>query len=406
MKILIVTDIWLGFKDILFEGCENPKGMPAFVNTMRQLIVQGNDIDFFLIYDFEPLPEYNIKVAWLKKEQIIGSLSWNCKSNLEKPFKIIELQKRIDKLLSNKKYDFIYAHGVHGSMLSKLAKKYGIPFGQRLYGSFLNDCINRRGKLYCKLRYYTEYKAFQNKKAFLLVTNDGSCGDKANQTINGDKAAFDFYFWTNGVDKVKEVPEQQLYDCKREFNIDETPFLFYAARVSRWKRQDRAIDILYKLKQKGYVFNLYIAGQLQEEDYYQELVTQAKELGVEKQVIFLGAISKTHINAMYKMATACFSLYDVCNLGNVFHEMMAIGAVVVATDDGVVNKFLTDNESGFLIEDNDDAVNDIIRVCNDKALSDTIRKNAVISSDNNVKSWNERINQEIALIEKYVKENK
>lgn len=400
MRVLVITDIWIGLQDVLFKGT-NAQGMPAFINPIKEFISQGNDVDFFLIHNYNVFPEYNIKVDWLDEKQIVGNILWSSKSLLKKPLCIYKLQRDIKNLIKHNKYDLIYVHGVHGSLIAKLAQKHNIPFGQRLYGTFFNDYLNKYGVLKSKIRYYTEYKAFTLKKDFLLVTNDGSCGDKVYNKLNKNRKPFDFYFWFNGVDRAEDIPAEQIERCKADLMIEDKPFLFYVARITPWKRQDKAIDILNILKQNGYDFNLYIAGQIQDENYYEKLIKKVDELNLSKSVKFLGPISKPYVNAMCKDATACFSLYDVCNLGNVFHEMMALGAVVVATDDGTVSQFLSDRKNGFLINDLNNAAQDIIDIFNDKEFENKIRVNAKRTSEERVKSWDDRINDEIVLLKKY-----
>ena len=83
-------------------------------------------------------------------------------------------------------------------------------------------------------------------------------------------------------------------------------------------------------------------------------------------VVFLNAISRDTINIMSKLAIASLSLNDMCNLGNVFHEMLSAGAVIISNNDGSLDEFIKHGENGFLINDLEEACDYIIKVMNDK----------------------------------------
>ena len=60
MKILYVTPLWTGLKDILFNGFEEARGMPAFIKPLKELISRGHEVDLFLIHNFKKYPKYNL----------------------------------------------------------------------------------------------------------------------------------------------------------------------------------------------------------------------------------------------------------------------------------------------------------------------------------------------------------
>src|SRR5690606_10587776 len=149
-------------------------------------------------------PEYkyenlNIKAGWLKKSKIWDVVETNL-SFFKRFITYSNLNKAVDKALSSEQYDFVYAHGSSTSVVRTVANKYNVPFGQRLYGTFLWDKIQKKGQLYVSLRHLTEYKAFKTRKSFLLVTNDGSRGDLVKKAIWGEgNPPYEFHYWINGV---------------------------------------------------------------------------------------------------------------------------------------------------------------------------------------------------------------
>ncbi len=400
MKILYVTTAWTGLNDVLFNGVEEPRGMPAFIKPLKRLIERGHEVKFLLIHNFEKLPEYKINVNWLRKEQIIGDIRWEL-SLIKKPISAIKLYAMTFKLLKENKYDFVYAHGESAEPSRIAAKKLNIPFGHRLYGTFLYDYICKNGKFKASIIHYLEYKVFSSKKDFLLITNDGSNGDKAFSLINKNKEPSKFYFLYNGIDHSEEVSENILKE--RFLSLGATPFLFYVARIDKWKRQEDAIMILNLINKRGYNLKLYLAGQIINKDYYEELKKLIQKLGLEDNVIYMGVINREQINMMCKLAICSFSLYDMCNLGNVFHEMLSSGAVIMSKNDGSLDNFINHKENGFLLDNIEEAPDYLEQLIRDKDYERSIRENAIKVSRNKMLSWNERVDKEIEIIEGYAK---
>lgn len=403
MKILYVTTAWTGLSDIIFKGKVDAEGMPAFIKPLKELINRGNEIDIILIHNLKPYPEYNIKVKWINESQIIGQVYWK-HNYLKRINSIYKLKTCINNAIKSKNYNFIYGQGTSADIARVIAQKNKIPFGHRLYGTFLYDYIDKNNKLSAFIFHNLEYRAFKSKKSFLLVTNDGSKGDYAVKKINNNYYPYEFRFWLNGINHMPDISPEALERKIEDF--DKTPFLFYVARLDRWKRQDYAIKILKELNNRGINIKLYIAGQRVDEKYYNELKQLIVNLKLEDKVIFLGAIGRNEINFMSKAAIASFSLYDMCNLGNVFHEMLSAGAVIISRNDGSLDDFIVNGYNGFLIDNIDDGVNCVIKVLNDPGYRRSIRNNAIYTSRNKMKTWEERVDDEIKLIEKYANSDK
>lgn len=397
MKILYITTCWTGLGSILFEGYEEAKGMPAFINPLKRLCELGNEIDMYLIHNLKGDLRLNINAEWAKKINILEMKYYP--KNLKERFKCIrEMNRDIKKILKKSSYDFIYAHGSAPGSMYKQIKKSDVPYGHRLYGSFLNDEIQKHGYIKAKYKHYIEYSVFKKRKSFLLVTDDGSKGDLVYKKITKGVSPYEFVFWRNGADKMPEKIQ------KNEFLEEENrPVLFYLARVSKWKGQHKAIKLLKYLKDDGIEAALYISGQIIEPEYYNELITLANNLKVDKQVYFTGAINKEKINSFVKKAVASLSLYDVGNRGNVFYEYLSAGAVIISLDDGSLDDFIVNGENGYLVKKIEDIPSIISKLINNEAEIRRIRNNAQKTFNQKMKSWDERVEDEIELIRKYLK---
>ena len=396
MNILYITVGWTGLEEVVFDGKTDANGMPAFIKPLKGLLEHGHSVDMYIIHSHQRAPQVKVVAEWFKKVKIVG-MSYYAQPKYERIKNIFNIKREIRNILNSKSYDFVYAHGSAAGVVYKEIIQSGIPYGHRLYGTFLYDEIEKEGYRKAIYKHYIEYSVFKRKKDLLLITDDGSNGDKAFQLIN-KKRNCDFEFWINGVDAFS------CDECKNHWLRNENdPFLFYLARISRWKGQHRAIKLLKILKDNNLILKLYIAGQIVEEDYYKELIALARTLGVEEQVIFTGGIARDEVGTFIRHAIASLSFYDLSNRGNVFYEYLNAGGVVISLADGSLDDFIVNGENGFLVKNIEDAQDIISDLCLNPNRVDIIRERALKTSKLRLKTWTERVNDEIALIEKYAR---
>ncbi|AMC94053.1 hypothetical protein AOC36_08645 [Erysipelothrix larvae] len=405
MKILYISPPLYGFWECLFEGATEINGLPSFNKPLRKLIESGHQVDIVLLHNTKNLPNFNIKASWLKREMIKECLYYENKMIL-RPMNIINNRRIIKRLMNDEHYDFVYGHGSATEIFRSTAHKSGIPFGQRLYGTFLWNSIEKNGLFKTKIKHYIEYNSFKTEKSFLLVTNDGSRGDLTFNAINKGNHPFDFQYWINGVNIPYSITNGELIDFKRK--LVSKPFLFYVARFDEWKRQERAVRILKKLIDRGHNIHLYLAGPSEKGNtwYFEYVMDLVEELGLNRNVTYMGHIDAKTIYMMCKLSIASLSLYDVCNLTNVFHEMLAAGSVVIVKNDGVVNDFIKQDENGFVVNYEEEVVDIVEKLLLNPEISKSIRQRAIETSKTKMLNWDQRIDLEIQLITKYAKNKK
>lgn len=400
MRILYLTPAWFGFREILFEGEVEIKGLPSFTRPLKRLIEKGHKVDFVIMHSSKAIREINIKASWLKKAQIKGFFFYNLKLP-QKFLSISKYRNLIKKILETNDYDFVYAHGSSTALARSVVIDRGIPFGQRLYGTFLWNEINRLGYKKACIKHLVEYLSFRKGKSFLLVTNDGSRGDLVQKAICSKRCSYEFYYWVNGVERVEDISDEEVNRFRASLVSKE--FLFYVARFDEWKRQDRAVKILHSLRERGNDIHLYLAGPPEEGNhwYFDHVMKIVSDLDLEDHVTYMGNISQRTITIMAKLALASLSLYDVCNLTNVFHELMAAGAIIIVRDDGSTKDFINHGDNGFYVQSDEEAVSIIEELLSSPQSIPSMRMSAIETSKKLVKSWDERVEMEIELIERY-----
>lgn len=398
MKILYLTPAWYGFKEIIYDGELSVNGLPSFTMPLKGLIERGHEVHFVILHTEPDVPKLNIRVDWLKPEMF----KCFCYYDLKMPGRILSILKYrrvVQDLVRKEGYDFVYAHGTSTAVVRSVVNRFEIPFAQRLYGTFLWSKIESLGYLKAIARHFIEFLSFKVSKKFLLVTNDGSRGDLVWRKMFPNGASpYEFYYWKNGVERI-ELSDEEV-DFLRQ-GLRPEPFIFYCARFDEWKRQDRVLRIIHALKKKGKIVNCYFAGPFDTlgDHYYKYIKALAAELDISSQVIFMGGVDKRTIFIMNKLAIASLSLYDVCNVTNVFHEMMSSGALMVVKDDEPVKEYIRHGENGFLVNSDEDVVHILEDILAQPERFIAIRGNVVTSSSSLTKSWPERVADEIRLIE-------
>lgn len=398
MKILYITDLWTGLEDLIINGKEEAFGMPAFVKPLKALIERGDSVDLYIIHQ-KKLLNLNIAVKWLSDENIVGDIHWGS-GKLNKLIKIQRINKEIAELTKYSKYDFIYAHGGTAGAAYRAIKRSGVKYGHRLYGTFMHEDIMAAGLKKTSVIRFLEYSVFKRKKDFLLITDDGSKGDEVVKMIHQKELPYKFYFWKNGADSLAKI-YSEVEEKKFKFKGD---YLFYLARIDRWKRQDKAIRIVNELRKRGTDIFLVIAGQEQNPEYVAELKEYISANNLEDHVIFTGPISKKEISAIGEHAIAALSLYDMCNLGNVFYELLSIGKPIISCNDGSLDDFIVSGENGFLVDSLDEACIAIESLIENRDLFKKMCINAKKTFNEKVDTWDKRVQRELEVIDGIVNE--
>lgn len=392
IRILYVTLLWSGFKDVLYSGLTQARGMPAFIEPLRRLIEQGHEVDIVIVGENErPL---NIGPDWLKSSKVF----WVNQRSFLKLFPLISIIRRGN-------YDFIYGHGGAagwGNLAAILSRK---PCGVRVYGTFLAKQLQNS---WLRIFLFSDLEVLTHNlpKKFMLITNDGTKGDLVNKRCCLFKGLYDFKFWLNGVDIEIDKEESSLQANEilelQGLNGD-LPFLLYPARYDPWKRHDLALEILRRLCKNGQTsLQLLCCGHIYDKTYYATLAENVKKLNLVNRVKLSEPLPKEELQVLYSEALATFSLYDQSNLGNVLIEAAVRGAVIIARNDRTTDFIIKHGDTGFLVDDSSDAAYVILSLLADPAKRTEMSSRVKKLADSVFQTWEQRSEQEIELILKAI----
>ncbi len=402
MKILVVSHLFSAVRDAIEIEGACAKGMPGFLKAMKFFTENGVKIDYIFtskLSSDKKFLTYESKVDYIKKEQIKDVVIKNARINRytkSVPWHF-QLKSAVKKVLKENNYDFIYAMTPDATCINELANSMGIPCGVRFYGTFLWSFYQKNGYKKAKFVFSDEIKNYNLPKSFMLITDDGSNGIDSYEKFCNNKSLYDFYYWKNGVDRIELNDEKKSEEAEKTLK---KPALLYVATITGWKRHDRAIEVIKILKDRGVECNLYFAGSMPETEikWKTKLDDMIEEYGVKDNVTFLGSLDREEFLYLSKVAVACPLFQDTTNMGNVFHELLSAGAVIVSLNDGSLDDYIENGKNGFLVNNMEDAADIIEKLIKEDIDSAEIRCFAAKTSREKMISWDERFKKELDLI--------
>jgi len=269
------------------------------------------------------------------------------------------------------------------------------PVVSRFQGTILMPKTNLP---FWKLRYWQHVFAMRIPVDLLIMTNDGTQGNKVLKLLGVNMNRVKF--WMNGVKKDIMGVGFNENNFKMEIGIPlDNRIILTVSRLVRWKRLDRVINALSEVLKYDRKVVLMIIGDGEEKNKLEYIV---KELDIEGNVIFIGGIPHEKIARFYKIADIFVSLYDLSNVGNPLLEAMAYGKCIITLNNGDTSQFIQNNINGILIDPNQ--LRQIPQVILDLLKDDEKRKllgkHARYFALEKFWTWEERIKIEVNAVEK------
>lgn len=394
MKILYVATAYAGLDSLLFDGAIKVDGLPPQTKVLRALVERGDEIDLVIHVDGKKRP-LNIECEWLQRMHSIEIVSREYRLTRKLAF-AHAMNALVKRKIREGEYDFVYLVGDACTRGAQLARRYEVPCGQRLFGSYATWMLERHSKLWCFVRHYPRMVPFYSSKDFLLMTEDGSDFEKTLDLLGMAKIRYDAYQWTNGVDFPSGTFAEPVSGAP-------DAYLFCGSRLERMKGQKTCIEVLRELDLRGYRYiHLVLAGRVSESGFDDELRKDAIDYGLDERVHLLGSIPQDQVGRWAVNALASLTFNPYSNRGNATIEALASGAVMIAPRaDKWIDDLVIDGKTGFRVEGVRDAVDRIEWLLADASRSVAIRENARRNTRIVVQTWEERVQMELDLIDSY-----
>ncbi len=162
-----------------------------------------------------------------------------------------------------------------------------------------------------------------------------------------------------GIDPAREVAPEAVERLRRAYGIGEGPVLLSVSRLVAMKGHDVTIQALPGLAARFPGLAYLVVGSGPHRDALERL---ARERGVERRVVFAGAVAPADLPAHYALATLFVQLsrrtgrYDgLEGFGLSFLEAASYGVPSIAGRSGGVPEAVEDGQSGLLVPPEDPA---------------------------------------------------
>lgn len=256
----------------------------------------------------------------------------------------LETYKQLKELLDKENYDLIHCHTPMGSVITRLAAKSARNRGTKVIYTAHGFHFFKGAPLVNWLVYYPIEKILSRRTDLLITMNEEDY--KRAKTFKAKRVEL-----VNGVgldlNKFSEATPEEKKEIRLRFGLcDEEVFAISVAQLIKRKNHMVLIEAVAKLQNPH--FHLFICGDgLQE----QELKAKVCELGLEKQIHFLGFRRDVH-----KICSAAdmFLFASVQEgLPVAVMEAMACGLPIIASNIRGNNDLIDEGKGGYLVDARD-----------------------------------------------------
>lgn len=258
--------------------------------------------------------------------------------------------RRAEHLLRNagSPFDVIYAYEAHAVLAARLLRRRGfrLPLVARFQGTVMHPALSDR-LLY--FRRYEEALALKTRADLYIMTDDGTQGADVLARLNPHSRGR-VKFWRNGLDldHLHAPSSGERTSARAALAIPDGAFVMLtASRLATWKRVDRAIRALPKVRAWLPQVLLLVVGDGEERARLEAL---ARELGVSAHVRFVGAVPQREVMRYMHASDVFLAVADLSNVGNPLLEAMACGMCIVAVNAGDTRVLISDNVTGRLVD--------------------------------------------------------
>lgn len=246
-----------------------------------------------------------------------------------------------------------------------------------------------------KVKFMLKNVGYRKGGDLLIVTDDGTRADEFFLRLgySPDKIRF----WRNGVNKTLSFQEGFKEKFAATHKLEHgVRILMTLSRLASWKKVERTIHALPQVLAKCPNTILVIVGDGDQKPVLEKL---SRDLGVEKQVIFAGAVDRASLGNFYHMADVFLSMYDYSNAGNPLFEAMQYGKCIITLNNGDTGKFINAEAAVLLERYSPELLSEAINaVLNDQAQRDRLGSSAKKRINETFLDWDERMTLEMDTI--------
>lgn len=378
------------------------KGGPALYKTLTGYAQRGWKVYFITSNKKSGTDEVceNIEILrfdapLLKRLMLVRKVGFFAKFLWWFYFQLMVFVKAQKLYLEGTRFDVIYGYEIYGTPVAKLLSKlWKVPMVARFQGTSFGVGWERK-KFRC-FRAWEHYIGLRIPADLVIMTNDGTQGDRVLQSLGVDMSKV--RFWLNGVDWNSFCSVLRSEEARSSLKIGHKYVLLCVSRLVSWKRVDRSIRALPEVVKSFPDTLLVVVGDGPERKSLEQL---ASKLGVQDHIRFAGAVPHAEVPKYLASADIFLSLYDWSNVGNPLLEAMMAGKCIVTLNNGDTGQFIKNGKNGILLEYEDlPRLPEIIKeLLANEELRKQLGANARKFAEENFWTWEERIEAEVREVE-------
>jgi glycosyltransferase involved in cell wall biosynthesis len=278
----------------------------------------------------------------------------------------------------------------------RVARALNVPLFSRIMGSPITQWQGSRLTLY--LARFDELLAFKLPARAIIVTDDGTISaDDIHRQLGAPRERI--WMFRNGIEKSLFQSDFDKRALRRQLDLpQDAKIILWTSQLVNWKHPERLFNALPAVLARAPETRALILGDGPMRGY---LETLSQQLGINHAVRFDGFVSRGKLPAYFHAADIFTAFYDYANIGNSTLEAMLSGLPVVTLDNGHTADMVRRGETGLLVNPNhlQDIPNALLTLLQDDDLRTQMGQNAARFADEQLFTWEERIDNEIAMIE-------
>lgn len=316
------------------------------------------------------------------------------------------------KFLKKNKVDIVYGYEQYGVLASRLLKLFRCIGSAKLIARFQGVVFVRewlrKKTWYRKIFNASTFYALRTDSDLCIMTNDGTQGDWVLNELSS-KHQKNLLFLVNGVDQTGF--EDKIYQrIQNELSqLNASMLIASVSRLDDHKRVDRCLRIFSNIvKDRGAKdFHYIVIGEGAKRQEFEEL---ARNLGIEQQVTFRGAVKQSEVKYYLAFAGVFISMYEGSNVGNPLIEAIEANKIIVTLNNGDTGKWIQHMENGLIydIKDEEDLsdedcrkiARDIVSLAENDQETERIRQNLRKTKEQKLWSWEQRFEAELDAAER------
>ncbi len=408
--IVFVTPFVKDVSDNIRQG-KPPGGVPSVAYMWTKCLEHGFDVHVFVVdqvrrtWPKETVQLGGVKFHWVR-QAFWPAINWLQKRPklhaFCRPLNFFSQLMLLWRILRSRiKPDIIYSMRFKYTFLSWLwGRLVGAKIVQRHYGTWLYHHWFEQDSWLPRIATLGELLTYYIPTDLLIMTNDGTRGDKVAEWLGVPNERF--RFWLNGVNKFLRQPDFDAGAFKQGIGLPpDAPMLLTLGRLVGWKRIDRSIDAMPGILRDFPDARLVIVGG---GELRRQLEDRASRRGVSDAVMFAGPVTHDEIKEYLNAADIFIIVHDLTNMCSTLIEAITAGSCVITRDVGTTTDIVMNNENAVVLSpgEADDIAHAATQLLKNPLERRRLGDNAYAYAMKKFQTWDERIEMEVNCLKELI----